>query len=70
MNYKTIYLFEIINKVKEGNQVYVLDRKIRIIHNANCMALKDLTVILSNEEKNRYEAWVEEIEESVNKDEQ
>lgn len=62
MNYKTIYLFEILNAVKEGKQVYVLDRKIKIIHNANTMPVNKLALILSDEEKSRYEAWSEERE--------
>lgn len=61
--YKTIYLFEVIDKVKEGKCVYVADRQEHKIDLANTMAIGDLTAIMVDENKsNRFIFWIEEDE--------
>ena len=59
--YKTIYSFDVFNKIEEGHKVYALDRKDRKIHTVNWMDVEDY-IKLVNGENNRCEFWIEEEE--------
>lgn len=68
MAYKTIYYFEVYGKIKEGKNVYCLDRGDQVIEFMNNLEVNDFISLLNNAEKckdeNRYEFWVEEAKEA------
>ena len=60
--YKSIYHFEITEKVSEGKTVYYLDRKLHDCGIINNIKVEELTVILKEhkEESTRFDFWIEE----------
>lgn len=64
MSYEEIYSFNVIDAVKEGKQVYVLDRKTKEVIYVNGMEVFDLCEILKSTKKNRYEFWIEKENEA------
>ena len=68
MTYKTIFYFEAYGKVKEGKNVYCLDRQDKTVEHLNEMWVGDFVSILKRAEEhkneNRYEFWVEEAKEA------
>ena len=69
MVYKIIYYFEVLGKIKEGKNVYYLDRKEQYTALLNEYAVKDFISITKyaeeNPDENRYEFWIEENTEEV-----
>lgn len=69
MAYKIIYAFEVFGKIAEGKNVYCLDRKRQEVDCINEISVRDLTLIMKDEEKhskeNLYEFWIEEKMEEV-----
>ena len=63
-NYKSIYSFYILDKIKEGKTVYYLDRKLHDCGVVNKTTVEDLTTILKQveEEPTRFDFWIEEVE--------
>ena len=59
--YEKIYAFNITDKIKEGKDVYLLDRKLKRVVCAKNISLDTYMNVLSNNEC-RYEAWIEESE--------
>lgn len=68
MEYKTIYYFEVYGKIKEGKNVYCLDRESKVIEFLNELTVEDFVSIINNaereENKSTYEFWVEEAKEA------
>lgn len=64
--YKTIYNFEVLGKIKEGKEVFGLNRETRKVLCLNDIATAT-TVKAINSEKanNQYEFWIEEREETT-----
>lgn len=60
--YNKIYSFQIEEKLREGKDVYLLDRQAKRVFFAKDIALETYIEVLSNKD-NRFEAWVEESEE-------
>ena len=65
--YKSIYGWEVLEKIREGKKVYVLDREDKSVVCVNDVSVKDLAQIeiYGKESKNRFEFWIEEITEAV-----
>ena len=58
--YKTIYLFEVVEKLSEG-EVYILDRMEELVYTASQISGGLLAQIVTASNKdNRFEAWIEE----------
>lgn len=72
MDYKTVYPCWVIDEVKNGKVVFVLDKLLMKVAVVNEMRLDDVIRITENGEENRYEFWyveetkTEETEEEVN----
>lgn len=64
MEYKAIYPFEVMDKIKEGKNVGLTDRAKGEVYIVNDMTVSDLSEVLTGFEKikGRYEFWVEEQE--------
>ena len=66
MEYKTIYPFCVIDKIKGGKSVWMLDRKARAVDCVNEMTVADVVEILEKEtERERFEFWYEEVAEDA-----
>lgn len=60
MNYVSVYPWWVIDKIKQGHKVYVLDRKYRRVSTVNEASVQDVLTVTESEEKDRYEFWYEE----------
>ena len=65
MEFEEIYSFQMVDAVKEGKQVYALDRKTREVLYVNGITVFELCEILKSTEKHRYEFWIETEEEET-----
>ena len=62
--YKTIYPFEALTKIREGKEVFVLNRDIRKVFCLNDISTAAaVKAIDADNTNNQYEFWVEEREE-------
>ena len=61
MKYRSMYHFEVIDEVKEGNMVYCLDRKNRIVLTINYLPLEDALLVIrdAKDDDERFEFWKE-----------
>lgn len=60
-NYITIYPFEVIDTIKNGKTVYLLDKAIREVFCVNDMPVKYLVRVLNDDNAHkRYEIWYAE----------
>ena len=69
MKYKTIYSFEVMSAIEDGQKVYMLDRKYIVTANVSNLTVGELVEIFKHkdEEPNRFEFWKEiETEEKEN----
>lgn len=68
MNYRDIYAFWVIDEVKKGKTVYVLDMQEKTVGIINNMTVDKAIAVLNSAEENsnRYVFWVEETEEEEN----
>ena len=65
-DYKSIYSFDVMENIKEGKAVFVLDREAKECVEAIYMSLAEWVDVLSCKNSNRFAFWVEEeIEEEV-----
>ena len=66
--YNTIYSFEVFGRIKEGEQVFVLDRQNKSVALINDMDVTSaVSIVNADNRSKRYEFWVcEESEEAVN----
>ena len=63
MEFEEIYSVQMVDAIKEGKQVYALDRKTKEVLYINGITVFELCEILKSTEKDRYEFWIEkEIE--------
>ena len=67
MKYIKIYEFQAMDKIREGKEVLMLDRKFNEVNSVNFMFVGVLAEIINEKnEDNRYEFWyAEEEEENV-----
>ena len=61
--YEEVYSWNAFNEVKDGKQVYALDKKTKEVLYVNGITVFELSEIINSEEKDRYEFWMEESEE-------
>jgi hypothetical protein len=66
MKYSTVSPWWVIDEIKNGKKVYVLDRKLRKVYTVNTASVQDVVAVTESEEKGRYEFWYEESEEAKN----
>ena len=68
--YERIRPYWVIDEIKHGRKVYVLDRKLKKVATVNDASVQDVVTAIENAEDGRYEYWYEEEkEEEVNEDE-
>jgi hypothetical protein len=62
--YVTIYAFEMLDMIKQGKTVYMLDKAIREVFCVNDMPVKYLVRVLNDDNAHkRYEIWYAEDDE-------
>lgn len=61
MEYKKTYSFMVLDKIKEGKSVYMLDRKARAVICVNDMCVCDFMEIIDSQEEGRFEFWYEGV---------
>lgn len=68
---ETIYSFQVLDKIKKGEQVYMVDRFERSLCTANRMRTQDLLecLVLAEIEESRFDFWVENNTESEGENE-
>ena len=66
MKYVTLYPFYVMDKIKEGKSVWMLDRKALAVDCVNEMTVADVVEVLEKEtEHGRFEFWYEEVAEDA-----
>lgn len=62
IEYKVIYSFEVMDKIKWGKNVGLTDRAKGVVRSVNDMTVSELAEVLQSFDntKGRYEFWVEE----------
>jgi hypothetical protein len=65
MEYKKTYSFMVLNNIKEGKSVYMLDRKARAVLCVNDMCVGDAMEIIDSQDEERFEFWYEEVAEDA-----
>lgn len=65
MKFKTVYHFSVMDEVKEGNKVYFLDKKAKVVGCFNDAPLECALTVISKakEDDERFVCW-KEIEET------
>ena len=70
MKYQTLYSFEVMSTIEDGQKVYMLDRKYIVCANVSNLTVEEFVEVLKQAEKerNRFEFWtvIEETEEKEN----
>lgn len=63
-NYKVVYSFSVIGKLTNGEQVYCLDKKEKMVALLNDNTVTEVLALVNDAEKNeeRYLFWTEEGE--------
>lgn len=66
MEYKSIYSFEVTEKIYNGKQVFVVDKKDCKVYSVNDMSVSEFMQLIKGEGKtNRYAFWYEEVTEDA-----
>lgn len=62
MEYKVIYPFDVLDKIKDGKNVGLTDRGNGVVRSVNDLTVSELAEVLNNfdKTKGRFEFWVEE----------
>ena len=56
--YKLVYNFEVLDKLRSGGEVYVLDRESRSVSRMSKLNVIEVVKIIDHDSKdNRYEMW-------------
>lgn len=56
--YKLVYNFEVLDKLRSGGEVYVLDRESRSVSRMSKLNVIEVVKIIDHDNKdNRYEMW-------------
>ena len=65
MKYQTLYSFEVLKTIEDGQKVYMLDRKYVVNANVSNLTVEEFVEVLKQDEKerNRFEFWTEFEEE-------
>lgn len=62
MKYTTVYPWMVIDEIRQGKKIFVLDRKLKNISYVNDASIEDVLRATEKTEKDRYEFWYEEPE--------
>lgn len=62
MKYTTVYPWMVIDEIRKGKKIFVLDRKLKNISYVNDASIEDVLRATEETEKDRYEFWYEEPE--------
>ena len=62
MMYSTVSPWWVIDEIRQGRTVYVLDRKLKKVFTVNEASVQDVVTVTESKENNRYEFWYEEEE--------
>ena len=66
MKYITISAYWVIDEIRNGRMIYVLDRKTQTVSTLNDWNIQNVIRATESEEKNRYEFWYEKNEVNEN----
>lgn len=66
MKYISISRFWVIDEIRNGHKVFVLDRKFKKVSTVNDASVQDVVTVTESKEKDRYEFWYEENEVNEN----
>ena len=64
MKYTTVYPWMVIDEIRQGKKIFVLDRKLKSISIVNDASIEDVVRAIdsADTERDRYEFWYEEEE--------
>ncbi len=62
MKYTIVYPWMVIDEIRDGKKIFVLDRKLKNISYVNDASIEDVLRATSETERDRYEFWYEEEE--------
>ena len=64
LTYKVIYPWEVIEKIKQNPNIYMLDRQQLVVTSVETMEVGDFASVLAiaDKEQNRFEFWEERKE--------
>ena len=62
MKYKSVYPRWVLDDIKSGKRVYVLDKQTQVVHTMNELSLSTALKITESPEDGRYEFWYEVYE--------
>jgi hypothetical protein len=70
MKYQTLYSFEVLKTIEDGQKVYMLDRKYVVNANVSNLTVEELVEIIKQEkeESTRFQFWTEIAETEENED--
>lgn len=66
MKYISISRLWVIDEIRNGHKVFVLDRKFKKVSTVNDASVQDVVAVTESKEKDRYEFWYEENEVNEN----
>ena len=61
--YRKVYSFDVLDKIKEGHRVFVIDREEKKVSTVNWIDVEEYITIVADETE-RYDFWIE-VEESA-----
>lgn len=68
MKHRSIYAFEVLDRIIDGDDVYVVDKKYKVLAKVSDLKIEEFAEIQKQhkEESTRFEFWVDEEEEDEN----
>lgn len=71
MKHRSIYAFEVLDRIIDGDDVYVVDKKYKVLAKVSDLKIEEFAEIQKQhkEESTRFEFWVDEEEEDENAEE-
>ena len=66
MRYKSIYPWDVIEQIKDGKKINVLDRKTQSVYLVNELNVEIALKMTESKESGRFEFWYTEKEDTVN----
>ena len=64
MKHRSIYAFEVLDRIIDGDDVYVVDKKYKVLAKVSDLKIEEFAEIQKQhkEESTRFEFWVDEEE--------
>ena len=68
MKHRSIYAFEVLDRIIDGDDVYVVDKKYKVLAKVSDLKIEEFAEIQKQhkEESTRFEFWVDEEETEEN----